>query len=822
MTFSICPALGGHIQRSISVAALALLFAVPAPARAQEGTLPEAFQGAAPGEQWREPLRVESRGALSAPVGIGLLVTLDSEVIRVVLADDEIARVQVISPHEVLLTGLVPGRTSVHVWLADGRRLYYTFQATRDLDLLRRTLRDLDPRISVSTSPDALSVVLEGEVADAGVAREALQRARAILARAGDRTEPLSLLSYPGSADTLDDRLQEALQAIDPRIRVRRVQVGDSPEAEQDTFVLEGRVRDIHALKRAVTLAERQLGGTGSELVAAGAVRLQFQRYRGFTGGAGGGGGAGDASTAVLRNATDPPAAGLSAKVARGLVVTSESGRVVSFLEVDELPQVLVSIRVVEVDRTKAKKAGINFRFDNGDFSIGNYLSPQVRGLPPGNDGGAASVTGLAGANLVAAFVDDATSVLAAIDFLEDKALARSVAEPNILTLTGESASVVVGGEVPVPTTAVNQVTAIQGFYFQDFGVRLDIRPTVVDDDLIVLEVLPSIIRRSIALGVGDVPGFQVQSVQTTTRVQTGQSLVLGGLLSFEEGLEQRKIPGLGWLPGLGRWQRKSRSERELLFIISPRIIATPRAAEPPEPLEMPDLDEVELPELEWPEDRQRWRDEFEPLESRPDGVPPSFIETEPPVVRFENDGRTEAPGEAEGEAPPEFAPPEAAPPESAPPESAPPPAADDPELLWADLDPEVEVEHEPEFEPEFEPEPEAEPESEPEVEPEPPPLPTAVVAVGSCLNLRPEPGTWSPPVDCLPPGTRVEILGEDGIWRRIRLEYGDEGWVVGSYLALLPPEEASEAAGEGDVETQLRRLQDELERLRESQDSGG
>ena len=138
----------------------------------------------------------------------------------------------------------------------------------------------------------------------------------------------------------------------------------------------------------------------------------------------------------------------------------------------------------------------------------------------------------------------------------------------------------------------------------------------MVEDDLIALEVLPSIIRRSIALGVGDVPGFQVQSVQTTTRVQSGQSLVLGGLLSFEEGLEQRKIPGLGWLPGLGRWQRKTRSERELLFIISPRIIATPRAVAPQPPVEMPDLEAVALPELEWPEERRRWRDDFEPQES--------------------------------------------------------------------------------------------------------------------------------------------------------------------------------------------------------------
>ncbi len=806
-------------SRLLSVAALALLLAA-SPVRAQ---LPEEFTGTTDPadlpavEPWNEPDRVESGGNLSAKVGIGLLITLDFEVTRVVLADDEVARVQVISPREVLLTGLEPGRTSIHVWLDDGSRLFYTFQALRDLDLLRRTLADLDPRIEVNTSPDGLSVVLEGEVAAAGVAGEALSRARAILAAAGDRTEPLSLLRYPGSSETLDDRLREALAAIDPRIRVRRIQVGDLPEAEQDTFVLEGRVRDIHALKRAVTLAERQLGGTGSELIAAGDDRLRFQRFRGFTGTGVGGGS--DASTGLLQNTTEAPAAGLSAKVARRLVVTSESGRVVSFLEVDELPQVLVSIRVVEVDRTKAKKAGINFRFDNGDLSIGNFLSPQASGLPPGSDGGVASIAGVGGTNIVAAFVNDATSILTAIDFLEDKALARSVAEPNILTLTGEPATVVVGGEVPVPTTAVNQVTAVQGFFFQDFGVRLDIRPTVVEDDLIALEVLPSIVRRNIALGVGDVPGFQVQSVQTTTRMQTGQSLVLGGLLSFEEGLEQRKLPGFGWLPGLGRWRRKTRSERELLFIISPRIVATPRGVSPPEPLEMPDLAAVELPELEWPDGRRRWRDEFEPPESRPDGVPPSFLD-EPYVEQAAPPAEpvwTAEPGPFEAE-PFEAEPFEAEPFEvdtvPVPAGSAPEPI---PELSWNELEPEAEVG-------------------------EPAGAESWVVAADPCLNLRAEPGMSSPALDCLASGVTVEILGEKDGWTRVRLADGRQGWVTSDYLRPVlpgesPPDEsqldqltserdvlrerldAAETADE-ELEDQLRAIQEEIERIRA--ESGG
>ncbi len=754
---------------------------------------------------------VEENPQLIVRVGRGLLLTLPGEVERVALADDTRARPQVISSYEVLLTGLAPGRTTVFVWLVNGERLMYPLQVVvdLDLDLVRRALAELDPGISVEPSADGSAVVLRGEVFDLRTAREAEARVRALL---DGKARVLDLLRYPGYATTaeewLEGRLGAALEAIDPRIRFRRIQVGPEPDPAVDTYLLEGRVRDIQALKQAITVAERQLGGTGLELQAAGDEGLRFSRMRGFVGGGGGGGGAGGSGGGVLQGAQPPPA-GISAKIARGLVVASASGRVVSFLEVDELPQVLVSIRAIEIDRTKAKKAGINLRFDNEHFSFQSLLSPGLGGLPSASGGVSnaqarlprravvrpgPSVSGI-DTNLVGAFVDKVSSVVAAIDYLEDKALARSVAEPNVLVLSGEPATVVVGGEVPIPTSAVNQVAAVQGFLFQDFGVRLDIRPTVVDDDLIALEVVPSIIRRSVALGVGDVPGFQVQTVQTTARVQAGESLVLGGLLSFEEGLEERKIPGLGWLPGVGRWRRKSRNERELLFVISPRIVETRRSARPPEPVEMPELEELMPPELDWSEDRDGWREEFDPQELRPDGVPPSFLPEE------------EATGEEELRWTPEPAELEAEPVAAQPPAAA----IAEPELLWE------------------------EPRSEaPARRPRPDPI-QAIVDARPCLNLRPGPGTWQPALDCVAPETLVEVLAGEGSWMRVRLPDGREGWMAGRFLYPISYEDAPAARleefgnerqvleekidalenSDGELEDQLQRIQEEIERIR-------
>jgi len=403
---------------------------------------------------------------------------------------------------------------------------------------------------------------------------------------------------------------------------VRRIQVGLEADPERDSFVLEGNVRTIQDLQRAMALAERQLGGSGVNLVVADDERISFGRHQGV--------GIGGQGLGQLGGGL--PAPGLANKLSRGLIVTSASGRVISFLEIDELAQIMVSIRVFEVDRGKARKMGINFRIDTEHVAIGNYVGPQSGALPSAlggrpNAGGFAggfggNVGSGVGGNLVVSFVDRATAILSAIDFLDSKSLVRAVAEPNILTLSGESASVLVGGEVPIPTATSNQSSTFQGVFFQNFGVRLDLRPTVDADGVVTLEVAPSIVRPDPSLGVGGVPGFQIQTVQTTARVAAGESLVLGGLLTFEEGEGQRGLPGLDKIP-IFRWRNRTHREQELMFVITPRLMGISSDA----------AREAELGPLEWPEDRGQWIENLKPAEYGIDGVLPSFEASPEPAV---------------------------------------------------------------------------------------------------------------------------------------------------------------------------------------------
>jgi Flp pilus assembly secretin CpaC len=210
----------------------------------------------------------------------------------------------------------------------------------------------------------------------------------------------------------------------------------------------------------------------------------------------------------------------------------------------------------------------MNLRFDTEKLSIGNTVIPGTGILPAPSTGGA---TGAAG-TVVASYIGSTRALLSAVDMLSQKQVARSVAEPNVLTLSGESASVLVGGEVPVPDAISNQVAVQSSFSFRQYGVRMDIRPTVDEHGAVALEVAPGIVTPSQVLGNTSVPGFTIQRVETTARVPAGESLVLGGLLSSAESSQERGIPGLDRIP-LFRWQRKITENTELLFVITPRIV---------------------------------------------------------------------------------------------------------------------------------------------------------------------------------------------------------------------------------------------------------
>jgi Flp pilus assembly secretin CpaC len=189
---------------------------------------------------------------------------------------------------------------------------------------------------------------------------------------------------------------------------------------------------------------------------------------------------------------------------------------------------------------------------------------------------------------------------------LEREGIARSLSSPSLTVLSGELAQVQIGGEVPVPTafapafgaqTATGgaggaQQTVTPGVFssieFVPFGVQLQIRPLVGEDDTITLDVQPLVvtpdavltdaIRQSTGTAVATT-AFQTRALRTSSRLQDGQALLIGGLLSNSTSTNTAGTPGLRSVPVLGRlFQTLNRNDQdtELIVVVNPAILRRP------------------------------------------------------------------------------------------------------------------------------------------------------------------------------------------------------------------------------------------------------
>ena len=158
------------------------------------------------------------------------------------------------------------------------------------------------------------------------------------------------------------------------------------------------------------------------------------------------------------------------------------------------------------------------------------------------------------------------------INALESKGLTKVLAEPNLIALSGDTASFLAGGEFPVQTVSEDQAQ----IEFKPFGVRLAFTPTVLDDGLINLIVSPEVSNINSAFAVGETPGLSVRRATTTIELRDGQSFAIAGLFQddFTDSIEQ--LPLLGEIPILGALFRSSsfqKNETELVIIVEAHLV---------------------------------------------------------------------------------------------------------------------------------------------------------------------------------------------------------------------------------------------------------
>jgi pilus assembly protein CpaC len=248
-------------------------------------------------------------------------------------------------------------------------------------------------------------------------------------------------------------------------------------------------------------------------------------------------------------------------------------GKVRNLLEVGGVHQVMLEVQVAEMARTTMKKLGINFSYaKGGDFAvnslgnligldpitgIGGVISPAVNALFRFNSGGA-TWTGL-------------------ISALNDEGLLKILAEPSLMTLSGQTAHFLAGGEFPVPVPQGLGTVAIE---YKEFGVGLSFTPTVLSQNKISIQVAPDIseldFTTSVRIQGFSVPGLRTRRASTMVELADGQSFAIAGLLQENIRDNLSKYPGLGNLPILGtlfRSREFEKKETELIIIVTVHLV---------------------------------------------------------------------------------------------------------------------------------------------------------------------------------------------------------------------------------------------------------
>ena len=230
--------------------------------------------------------------------------------------------------------------------------------------------------------------------------------------------------------------------------------------------------------------------------------------------------------------------------------------------------QVQTDIRFVEVSRTKLKEASTKILGMGKNFFLGSpdLLSPSegIFKLPVSADN---FNIGFGGGR-----------VKALINALESSGFAYTLARPSLVAMSGQSATFLAGGDVPIPVPSAGSDTLT--IEYKEFGIRLTLTPTVIDHNRIALKVAPEVseldYNNAIRIEGIQVPALTVRRTDTSVSLADGESFVISGLISSTNRSTIAKLPGLGDIPILGAFFRDSNinsEEKELLMIVTPHLV---------------------------------------------------------------------------------------------------------------------------------------------------------------------------------------------------------------------------------------------------------
>lgn len=571
----------------------------------------------------------------------------DKELKRVAIGQEKTLSVEILGGRELLILAKNVGRTTLIVWYADGSSETYLFSVSEDLSVLRSALRDIHPGVRLEQAPDRPALVLRGQVPtiDYKIAAEAaarhylgvrqssnrgalgatpaqnLSQAMQMVVSAqsgspagnsndafrvdaqsldvGSRVAVINLIQVETLPQSMEEKIGQAITPLGGAgVRIRRVMQGDVANDYVDSLILEGEVRDQVTLTRILNVASRLfIGNQGNnglssvDVVADESGGLIDQRRSGKASASLGGGlsgGSGNIHNNDLRS-----------NVGRSKLLSMANGRLLSVIEVRDLPQVRVAVQIHEVNRNRL----YNWRPDLSLVSSG-YSADGLFNLGGLNQAQPDSSTVENALQLIGGSLTNNLQIggsRMALDLLfslmEREGISKTLSRPTLMVLAGESAVFSVGGEVPVPTAFAptglksgdevgnNTSGVFSGTSFKSFGVQLKVRAMVDENDRITLDVNPTVsapdtlLSRQISDSTGsnlNSTAFNTRSISTSTRLQDGQPLILAGLVSSEQSTQEDFTPGVNKIPFFGRLAEASSDsgqERELIIVVTPTLV---------------------------------------------------------------------------------------------------------------------------------------------------------------------------------------------------------------------------------------------------------
>ena len=289
------------------------------------------------------------------------------------------------------------------------------------------------------------------------------------------------------------------------------------------------------------------------------------------------------AGQSIVLSGTVSSPADLQQVIALANSYVPDEKKIVNMLGVEGSQQVMLSVRFVEMERSAAKDLQLNVQRPSASVT---GTSPAFTVTTGDTLHGASNLLAGTFGGLAARFGSGANSLDVLFDALETKGITKTLAEPTLVAMSGDTANFLAGGEFPIPIAESSSgvgTTPVISVEFKQFGVDLAFTPTILKDGLINLVVNPEVSSidptTSVSAGGIQVPGLKVRRAHTTVELRDGESFTIAGLLQDDYQSQIRQFPFIGDVPVLGALFRSNgykKDETELVIVVTPHIV-TPR-----------------------------------------------------------------------------------------------------------------------------------------------------------------------------------------------------------------------------------------------------